>query len=127
MFNVGGGEILVILLVALLVLGPDKLPEAARGAGRLMRQVRSVAQGFQDEVRAAIHEDEPTRRPTAAAPSSAPARQDLHPGAGAGPALPPAAAPAEPTPGTDAAPDAEPTTYVDEDGWRAEGPSGSFS
>ena len=35
MGNLGGGEILVILLVALLVLGPSKLPDAARQLGKI--------------------------------------------------------------------------------------------
>ncbi len=36
MFNVGGGELLVIFLVALIVLGPAKLPEVARQIGGVM-------------------------------------------------------------------------------------------
>lgn len=121
MFNVGGGEILVILLVALLVLGPDKLPGAARSAGRMMRQVRSVAQGFQDEVRAAIDDDDRARSGSSARTTADHLpRTDVHPEAGAGPALPPADA----TPPPDAP---ERTTFVDEGGWRTEGPTGSFS
>ena len=123
MFNVGGGEILVILLVALLVLGPDKLPEAARGAGKMMRQVKSVAQGFQDEVRAAIDEDDRSRTTATTTTPERPQlpRSDVHPEAGAGPSLPPA--PPSPPP----ARPQDTTTFVDEDGWRTEGPSGSFS
>ena len=33
MFNVGGGEVLVIALIALIVLGPQRLPDAARQVG----------------------------------------------------------------------------------------------
>lgn len=54
MFNVGGGELLVIFLLALLVLGPDKLPESARKVGRVLTELRRMSQGFQDEVRSAI-------------------------------------------------------------------------
>jgi sec-independent protein translocase protein TatB len=54
MFNVGGGEILVILLLALLVLGPDKLPEYARKAGRYMNEFRRMTSGFQEEFRSAM-------------------------------------------------------------------------
>jgi sec-independent protein translocase protein TatB len=54
MFNVGGGEILVILLLALLVLGPDKLPEYARKAGRYMNEFRRMTSGFQEEFRQAM-------------------------------------------------------------------------
>lgn len=54
MFNVGGGEILVIFLVALIVLGPQKLPEAARQAGAMMRELKKISTGFQEELRAAV-------------------------------------------------------------------------
>lgn len=54
MFNVGGGELLVILLIALIVLGPDKLPEAARKIGKVLTELRRMSQGFQDEVRSAM-------------------------------------------------------------------------
>jgi sec-independent protein translocase protein TatB len=40
MFNIGPGEIVLISVVALLLLGPDKLPELARGMGRFFREFR---------------------------------------------------------------------------------------
>ena len=58
MFNVGGGEILVILLLALVILGPDKLPDAARKAGKVMADVRRMSNGFQSEMRTALKVDE---------------------------------------------------------------------
>ncbi|MEM9033917.1 MAG: Sec-independent protein translocase protein TatB [Actinomycetota bacterium] len=54
--NLGSGEILVILLVALIVLGPTRLPEAARQVGNAMRTLRQVSTGFQDEVRHALED-----------------------------------------------------------------------
>jgi sec-independent protein translocase protein TatB len=54
MFNVGGGEIMVVLLLALLVLGPDKLPEYTRKVGRFMAEFRHMTSGFQDEFRNAM-------------------------------------------------------------------------
>lgn len=54
MFNVGGGELLVILLVALVVLGPTKLPEAARQAGQVMKELRRISSGFQAELKSAM-------------------------------------------------------------------------
>ena len=57
MFNVGGGEVLVILLVALLVLGPTRLPQAARQVGQFMGEFRRIASGFQQELRTALDED----------------------------------------------------------------------
>lgn len=54
MFNVGGPEILVILLVALVILGPDQLPKAMRTFGNVMAEIRKVSGGFQDEMRKAM-------------------------------------------------------------------------
>jgi len=56
MFNVGAGELLVILLIALIVLGPDKLPETARKIGNVMGELRRMSSGFQNEMRAAMDE-----------------------------------------------------------------------
>jgi sec-independent protein translocase protein TatB len=47
MLNVGPLELLVVLAVALIVVGPERLPELARSVGRVLRQFRDV----QDEVR----------------------------------------------------------------------------
>lgn len=54
MFNIGGGELLIIFLVALVVLGPTKLPEAARQLGKWMGEFRRLSAGFQAEVRNAM-------------------------------------------------------------------------
>jgi sec-independent protein translocase protein TatB len=40
MFGIGTGEILVILLIALLVLGPKELPKVARTIGKTMRELQ---------------------------------------------------------------------------------------
>ena len=54
MFNVGGPEIMVILLVALVILGPEQLPKAMRTFGNVMAEIRKVSGGFQDEMRKAM-------------------------------------------------------------------------
>lgn len=54
MGSVGAPEILVILIVALLVLGPNRLPEAARQVGRVMAEMRRISAGFQAEMRDAM-------------------------------------------------------------------------
>jgi sec-independent protein translocase protein TatA len=41
-------ELLVILVIALIVLGPKKLPEAARSVGRGMREFKETLQGADD-------------------------------------------------------------------------------
>ena len=57
MFNVGAGEIAVILVLALIVLGPDKLPSAARQAGKYLSEFRRMSEGFQRELRDAMDFD----------------------------------------------------------------------
>ena len=54
MGNLGGGEILVILLVGLLVLGPQRLPVVGRQVGRVISEIRRVSNGFQEEFRTAL-------------------------------------------------------------------------
>lgn len=83
--NLGGAELLVILLVALLVLGPDKLPGAARSVGRGLSQLRRMSSGFEQEIRSAMGEAD-----TAAAQKATPtpvAGAGVHPGLGPGPRL----------------------------------------
>ena len=50
MLNVGPLELLVVLAVALIVVGPERLPELARSVGRVLRQFRDV----QNEVRSMV-------------------------------------------------------------------------
>jgi sec-independent protein translocase protein TatB len=64
MGNLGGGEILVILLVALIVLGPTRLPEAARQVGRAAQELRRMSGTFQRELKAAV--DQPIAETRAA-------------------------------------------------------------
>jgi len=63
MFNVGGPEVLVILLVALIVLGPAQLPKAARQVGQVMNEIRKVSTGFQRELSNAFEAEETTVKP----------------------------------------------------------------
>jgi sec-independent protein translocase protein TatB len=51
MFGVGLPELAVILFVAVIVFGPERLPEYARQAGRMARQLRQFAQSAQQDLR----------------------------------------------------------------------------
>lgn len=44
----------MIAVVALVVLGPDKLPGAARQIGNVIRQIRKISTGFQQELQNAL-------------------------------------------------------------------------
>jgi sec-independent protein translocase protein TatA len=89
--SLGPAEILVILVVALLVFGPNKMPEIARQVGKGFREFRRVQQHLKSELRDVVAEFD--------SPSSAPAVEQQ-----AVPMLPPQddapapAAPPAPTP-----------------------------
>ena len=59
MFNLSGSEIIVILLLALVVLGPEKLPDALRRAGRTYAELKKMGNSFQSEMKSVL--DEPMR------------------------------------------------------------------
>ena len=54
MGNIGLSEIMVVLVVALIVLGPNRLPGAARQLGKALQEFRRVTTDFQTEVRDAF-------------------------------------------------------------------------
>jgi len=54
-----GSEIVVIVLLALVILGPEKLPEAIRRFGRVYGELKRMSTGFKGEFRSAF--DEPIR------------------------------------------------------------------
>ena len=51
MFGIGLPELMVLVVIAVVVFGPDRLPEFARQAGRLVRQVRTFTQAARDDIR----------------------------------------------------------------------------
>jgi sec-independent protein translocase protein TatB len=120
MFNIGAGEMIFILVAALLVLGPTRLPELARGIGKFLKEFRRQT----DEVRTVVTREfyqmdqeiqrEPARSvpppvaptPALAEPATPPATPELSPEAGPyAHMLPSPAAPVAPAePGAPAAP-----------------------
>ena len=65
MFNLSGSEIIVILLLALVVLGPEKLPDALRRAGRTYAELKKMGNSFQAEVKSVLDEPMKEMRETA--------------------------------------------------------------
>jgi TatA/E family protein of Tat protein translocase len=66
MFGIGAPELLIILVVALLVLGPKRLPEMARSLGRGMAEFRRASNEFTRTLTASV--EEPPPAPPAQAP-----------------------------------------------------------
>ena len=58
MFGIGGTELLVILVVALLVLGPKSLPQIAKTLGRAMGEFRRVSTEFQRTLNMEVEMEE---------------------------------------------------------------------
>ena len=65
MFELGGSlqEILLILVVALLVVGPKRLPEVGRMLARAMRELRSASDEFRSTLETHLEINEPVVRP----------------------------------------------------------------
>jgi sec-independent protein translocase protein TatB len=56
MLDLSPEKVLVILAIALVVLGPQRLPQAARGIGRVIGEIRRMTAGLQTEMRTALAE-----------------------------------------------------------------------
>ncbi|MBS3743532.1 MAG: twin-arginine translocase subunit TatB [Wenzhouxiangellaceae bacterium] len=57
MGGTGFTELLLLAVIALIVVGPQRLPKIARTAGRLTRQARNAWQGLQSELQAELDAD----------------------------------------------------------------------
>jgi Tat protein translocase TatB subunit len=66
MFGIGMPELLLILALALIVLGPKKLPELARALGKGMAELRRATEDLKDEFRRVESEIEDSSSGTAA-------------------------------------------------------------
>ena len=54
--NIGGGEIIVIAFLALVVLGPERIPEMARGAGRMIHNLKKLTSDLTGDMKDVIND-----------------------------------------------------------------------
>ena len=99
MFGLSFGEIVIIAILALLLLGPDKLPDTMKMLGKGMRDLRKATDDLKDQVEREIYSADDSKK--------APSRPALVPPVPAqpipGPSGPPPAATAENVPGLEVA------------------------
>jgi Tat protein translocase TatB subunit len=77
MFNIGPLELLMILIVALLVVGPRRLPEVGRTIGRSLREFRRASEEVRRSIELDLDEEPPVHEPTSTEPRERPdARSD---------------------------------------------------
>ena len=50
-FNIGPGELIIVLVIALVVLGPGKLPDVAQSLGKSLREFRKAATDVSDATK----------------------------------------------------------------------------
>jgi TatA/E family protein of Tat protein translocase len=103
--NIGAPELIIILVIALLILGPGKLPEVGASLGKSIREFRKASTDIQESVKLDV---DTSPLPAAAAPAATPITATPvapPPAVSAPPAepaaadvAPPAAAPTAPTP-----------------------------
>ncbi len=76
MLNIGTPELLVILVIALLVVGPQRLPQLARQIGRGLREFRKMQDDVKDMVKLDL--DDSGAPETSTAPSVSPLAPGVH-------------------------------------------------
>jgi sec-independent protein translocase protein TatB len=99
MFDIGFSEVLVIFVLALVVLGPEKLPRVAAQVGRWIGRARGMARQFREQLEEEVNFEEARKaQPAARTPPApeAPAPQVLPPVAPAPAAETPAPSPSAP-------------------------------
>ncbi len=75
MFGIGAGEMMVLMALALIIVGPQKLPEVGRNVGRVMGQFKAQTDELRSVISLEAQPPPPTAAQTAAATSHFPWNQ----------------------------------------------------
>ena len=75
MFGLGGGEILIIFVIALIFIGPKKIPELAKGLGQAIREFQKAKDDMFSEVKKEVENTAP-KKPESLAQSTETKPQD---------------------------------------------------
>jgi len=59
MFGLGGGELIIVLLIAVIFLGPKEIPRVATQLGKLYRQLKFAAEDLKTTVEKELNEEAP--------------------------------------------------------------------
>ena len=94
-FNFGPGELIILLIIALVVIGPGKLPEVGAALGKSIREFRRASTDVKEAVNVEPTAGAEPPKPAAAVDPPRPATPPVLPPSGDGPA---SAAPASATP-----------------------------
>jgi sec-independent protein translocase protein TatA len=75
--SIGPVEIVVVAAIALIVFGPERLPEIARNIGKAIQELRRMASDVREEFDLTIEEETPPKRTTE--PESPPIPEEENP------------------------------------------------
>ena len=75
-FNIGAPELIVILVIALLIIGPGKLPDVGSALGKSIREFRKASSDVQDATKIDTSPIPPAAPPPAQPPTSEPTTEN---------------------------------------------------